>query len=131
MLMAYLSLRLRSPSERTFLAFPLPSGIIEIFKCVSPVLTWSIGVSVHIISRLRKTSHLGNSEGATQRCPMIMDGKGCGRHPRLSFCVPIKLMAFCSDSVTISLHIFSAILIWVLLKSKKRRPLKSECSNEL
>ena len=28
MLMAYLSLRLWGPSESTFLAFPLPSGLI-------------------------------------------------------------------------------------------------------
>lgn len=85
--MAYFSLRLRSPSEQTFLAFPLPNGLTEIFKCVSPVLTWSIGVSIHVISRLRKTSHPGSLERAIQRCPTVMDGKGCGHHPHLSFCL--------------------------------------------
>ena len=77
MLMAYFSLRLWSPSEQTFLAFPLPNGLTEIFKCVSPVLTWSIGVSIHVISRLRKTSHPGSLERAIQCCPTVMDGKGC------------------------------------------------------
>lgn len=56
MLVAYLGLRLWCPSEHTFLAFPLPSGLIFLSVCQQLLL----GVSIHFISRLRRTFHPQN-----------------------------------------------------------------------